>query len=100
MTVLDPATGRIRWQHDLADVLIAARVVLTDERVAFTSFAGVLHVLDRRDGHEVRTVAPRRLGGLPVATVAAPAAGARECSWPSGFGSGGSSCGIWREGLP
>jgi hypothetical protein len=66
--VLDPATGKLRWQHDLADVLIATRVVLTGDRVAFTSYAGVLHVLDRRDGHEVRALAPARLGGLPVAT--------------------------------
>ena len=61
--------GRLRWQHDLADVLIATRVVLTAHRVAFTSYAGVLHVLDRRDGHVVQTLAPARLGGFPVATV-------------------------------
>jgi outer membrane protein assembly factor BamB len=72
VTVLDPGTGRVRWQHDLADVLLATRVVLTAERVAVTSYAGVLHVLDRRDGHSVRTLAPGRLGGLPVATAPSP----------------------------
>jgi outer membrane protein assembly factor BamB len=72
VTVLDPTTGTLRWQRDLADVLIETRVVLTDERVAFTSYAGVLHVLDRRDGHQVQAVAPRRLGGLPVAMLPSP----------------------------
>lgn len=72
VTVLDPATGKVRWQHDLADVLLATRVVLTRDRVAFTSYAGVLHVLDRRDGHEVRALAAARLGGLPVATTPSP----------------------------
>jgi outer membrane protein assembly factor BamB len=66
VTVLDPDTGKVRWQHDLADVLIHTRVMLTKARVAFTSYAGVLHVLDRRDGHQVQTLAPGRLGGLPV----------------------------------
>jgi outer membrane protein assembly factor BamB len=71
VTVLDPDTGKLRWQHDLADVLIATRVVLTGDRVAITSYAGVLHVLDRRDGHLVQRLAPRRLGGLAVATTPA-----------------------------
>jgi outer membrane protein assembly factor BamB len=69
LTLLDPETGRIRWQRDLADVLLATRVVLTRNRVAFTSYAGVLHVLDRRDGHVVQRLGPGRLGGLAVATA-------------------------------
>lgn len=69
VTVLDPATGRLRWQRDLADVLIATRVVLTPHRVAFTSYAGIFRVLDRRDGHVVQRLGPARLGGLPVATA-------------------------------
>jgi len=72
VTLLDPETGRLRWQHDLADVLLATRVVLTGNRVAFTSYAGVLHVLDRRDGHVVQTLDPRRLGGLPAAIASSP----------------------------
>jgi outer membrane protein assembly factor BamB len=72
VTLLDPATGARRWQHDLADVLIGTRVALTRRRVAFTSYAGVLHVLDRRDGHVVERIAPADLGGLPVACVVAP----------------------------
>ncbi len=72
VSVLDVATGRLRWQHDVADVLIATRVALTGRRVAFTSYAGVLYVLDRRDGHLVEHVSPDQLGGLPVATVLAP----------------------------
>jgi outer membrane protein assembly factor BamB len=72
VTVLDAASGRIRWQHDLADVLVATRVGLTGHRVAFTSYAGVLHVLDRRDGHVVSRIEPGRLGGLPVATASFP----------------------------
>ena len=54
---------------NLADVLIEARVVLTADRVAFTSYAGVLHVLDRRDGHEIQALPPDRLGGLAVDTL-------------------------------
>ncbi len=69
VSLLDPVTGRLRWQRDVADVLVATRVALTGHRVAFTSYAGVLRVLDRRDGHVVRQLAPARLGGLPVATV-------------------------------
>jgi outer membrane protein assembly factor BamB len=69
VSLLDPTTGRLRWQRDLADVLVETRVVLTRHRVAFTSYAGVLRVLDRRDGHVVAQLAPGRLGGLPVATV-------------------------------
>ena len=69
VTLLDPATGRIRWQHDLADVLLATRVVLTGTRVAVTSYAGVLHVLDRRDGRVAQRLGPGRLGGLPVAAA-------------------------------
>jgi outer membrane protein assembly factor BamB len=72
VSVLDPATGHLRWQRDLADVLVGTRVVLTSQRLAFTSYAGVLHVLDRRDGHVVATVGPGRLGGLPVALAPAP----------------------------
>jgi outer membrane protein assembly factor BamB len=72
VSVLDPATGRLRWRHDLADVLLGTRVALTRRRVAFTSYAGVLHVLDRRDGHVVERLTPAELGGLPVATVVAP----------------------------
>ncbi len=72
VTVLDPATGRLRWQRDLADVLVATRVVLTPHRVALTSYAGVLHVLDRRDGRVVQRLGPARLGGLPVATAPFP----------------------------
>ncbi len=40
--------------------------MLAGNRVAFTSYAGVLHVLDRRDGHVVQTLgpgAPRRAPG-------------------------------------
>jgi len=69
VSLLDPATGRLRWQRDLADVLVATRVVLTEHRVAFTSYAGVLRVLDRRDGHMVQQLAPARLGGFPIACL-------------------------------
>jgi outer membrane protein assembly factor BamB len=72
VSVLDLASGRLRWQHDLADVLLETRVALTGGRVALTSYAGVLYVLDRRDGHLVERVSPARLGGLPVATEVAP----------------------------
>jgi outer membrane protein assembly factor BamB len=81
VTVLDPDTGRLRWRHDLADVVLETRVVLTATRVAFPSYAGTLHVLDRRDGRVVHTVAASRLGGLPVAGTAAP--------WPVGDRGGG-----------
>lgn len=67
VSLLDPATGHLRWRRDLADVLVATRVALSGRRVAFTSYAGVLHVLDRRDGHSIDRIGPGRLGGLPVA---------------------------------
>jgi outer membrane protein assembly factor BamB len=72
VSVLDAASGRLRWQHDVADVLLATRVALTGRRVAFTSYAGVLYVLDRRDGHVVDRLDPDELGGLPVATAVSP----------------------------
>jgi outer membrane protein assembly factor BamB len=67
-----PDTGRLRWRRDLADVLLATRVVLTGRRVALTSYQGVLHVLDRTSGREVQRIVPARLGGLPVAVARAP----------------------------
>jgi outer membrane protein assembly factor BamB len=72
VSAFDPTTGRLWWQRDLADVLLGTRVVLTRHRVALTSYAGVLHVLDRRDGHEVERLVPARIGGLPVAVAPAP----------------------------
>jgi outer membrane protein assembly factor BamB len=75
VSTFDLDSGRLRWQHDLADVLLATRVALTGHRVALTSYAGVLYVLDSRDGHLVARIAPERLGGLPVATVRAPGPG-------------------------
>lgn len=72
VSLLDPATGRLRWQHDLADVVLATRVVLTAHRVAFVSYRGVLHVLDRSDGREVAHLRPERLGGLAVAGLPSP----------------------------
>ena len=116
VTVLDPETGQLRWQHDLADVLIATRVVLAGNRVAFTSYAGVLHVLDRRDGHVVQTVAPARARRSPGGRRArssglgrtrrkrrtrrkgGSAEEAGECSWPCACGTGASNCGAWRRG--
>ena len=75
VSTFDLETGRLRWQRDLADVLLATRVSLTGHRIALTSYAGVLYVLDDRDGHVVARLAPERLGGLPVATVRAPGRG-------------------------
>jgi outer membrane protein assembly factor BamB len=75
VSLFDLASGRLRWQHDLADVLIATRVTITGHRIALTSYAGVLYVLDARDGHVVTRLTPDRLGGLPAATVRAPGRG-------------------------
>lgn len=75
VTVLDLASGAIRWQHDLAEVVLATRVLLSEERVAFTSYRGVLSVLDRGDGRLVARLGPDRLGGQPVATLRTPGAG-------------------------
>jgi len=75
VSTFDLESGRLRWQHDLADVLVATRVALVGRRVALTSYAGVLYVLDARDGHVVARFAPERLGGLPIATVRAPGSG-------------------------
>jgi outer membrane protein assembly factor BamB len=76
VSYLDPDTGHLRWQHDLADVLVGTRVVLSDHRVAFTSYRGVLHVLDRRDGREVDRIGPARIGGLVVSS--SPARGPHQ----------------------
>jgi outer membrane protein assembly factor BamB len=75
VSTFDLASGKLRWQHDLADVLLETRVMLAGHRVALTSYTGVLYVLDERDGHLVARVTPERLGGLPVATVRSPQPG-------------------------
>ena len=72
VSLLDLATGRIRWQHDLAHALIATRMALTARRVVFSSFSGELFVLDRADGHLVTQLGRDRLGGYPVALRRAP----------------------------
>ncbi len=72
VSLLDLATGRIRWQHDLAHALIATRMALTPRRVVFSSFSGDLFVLDRADGHLVARLGRDRLGGYAVALRRAP----------------------------
>jgi outer membrane protein assembly factor BamB len=72
VSVLDPATGRLRWRHDLAHALLETRVALTPARVTFTSFSGDLFVLDRSRGRLVERLGPRQLGGYPTATASAP----------------------------
>jgi len=72
VSLLDLATGRIRWRHDLAHALIATRMVLTPRRVVFSSFSGEVFVLDRADGHLVARLGRHRLGGYAVALRRAP----------------------------
>jgi outer membrane protein assembly factor BamB len=72
VSVLDPATGRLRWRHDLAHALLETRMTLTATRVAFTSFSGDVFVLDRSDGRVVARLGRRQLGGYPTATLPAP----------------------------
>jgi outer membrane protein assembly factor BamB len=72
VSLLDPATGELRWQHDLAHALLGTRLTLTPARVTLTTFSGDLFVLDRADGHVVARLGRRELGGFPASTVRAP----------------------------
>ena len=72
VTVLDPATGRLRWQHDLADVLVATRVVLT-------AAPGRVHVV-RRGPARAR---PSRRPRGAAARVPPGSAGSRSRPRPS-----------------
>lgn len=77
VSLLDLATGRLRWQHDLASALLRTRLDLTPSRVVFSSFSGDVFVLDRRDGALVAQLGRRRLGGYTVATLRPRWRGAR-----------------------
>jgi outer membrane protein assembly factor BamB len=55
VTVVDVATGAIRWQHADDWALLDTRVLMTGNTVAFHDFAGDLVMLDRTDG-ELRSV--------------------------------------------
>ena len=72
VTVLDRATGRIRWQHDVARALLQTRVMLTEGRVVFAADSGEVFVLARRGGSIVARLDVARLGGYPVALLGAP----------------------------
>ena len=94
VSLLDPATGRIRWQHDLADALIATRMALTRAGWCSSSFSGDLFVLDRADGHLVARLGRDRLGGYAVALRRAPwGPPARAARRPAPRTRGGSTCG-------
>ena len=67
VTLLDPATGAVRWQHDTDYLTIESRIALTAHRVVFTSFSGDLFALDRKSGRVVSQQNWRRLGGFPIA---------------------------------
>jgi len=66
------ATGKLRWEHDLARALLGTRMTLTPGRVTFVSFSGDVFVLDRRTGRLLARLGPRKLGGYPVSTLQAP----------------------------
>jgi outer membrane protein assembly factor BamB len=70
VTLLDRATGAVRWQQATQYVTIESRVALTADRVVFTSFSGEVFVLDRSDGRVVARMNWRRLGGYPIALAA------------------------------
>ncbi len=72
VTLLDRATGRLRWQHDLARAVLQTRVVLTGDRVAVAANSGEVFVLGRRDGRIASRLDADRLGGYPVALLRAP----------------------------
>ncbi|MFI5053022.1 MAG: PQQ-binding-like beta-propeller repeat protein [Acidimicrobiia bacterium] len=69
-TLLDLATGTVRWQHDFECPLLESRVALTDRRVVFKSFSGDIFVLSRATGRLVSQQSPQRLGGYPIAAEA------------------------------
>ena len=95
VSLLDPVTGRLRCSATSPTCSSPPGSPSPGHRVAFTSYAGVLHVLDRRDGHVVQQLAPARLGGLPVPPGSQRGSGAS--SWPSACESGASSSGAWSE---
>ena len=72
VTLLDRATGRLRWQHDVARALLQTRVILTEGRVVFGTYSGEVFVLARRGGRVVAGLDVAGLGGYPVALLRAP----------------------------
>ncbi len=97
VTILDPETGKLRWQHDLADVLIATRAVLVGNRVAFTSYAGAAprpRPSRRPRGADPGPRAPRRSpGGRRACSTGL--GGSADCSWPCASADWGCSCGAF-----
>jgi outer membrane protein assembly factor BamB len=72
VTLLDLATGAVRWRHDLEHALIDTQMPMTAHRVVFRSFSGDVFVLARADGRLVAQYGPADLGGYPIALVRPP----------------------------
>ncbi len=72
VTLLDLASGRRTWEHDLARALLQTRVTLTAGRVALGADSGEVFVLARRGGRVVARLDVARLGGYPVALLRVP----------------------------
>ncbi|MGH9025912.1 MAG: PQQ-binding-like beta-propeller repeat protein [Acidimicrobiia bacterium] len=68
VTLLDVATGTIRWQRALRRPVLHTRVLLTPAAVVITDEWGEVVVLDRDDGARRRRVRP---GGFPVGAAVA-----------------------------
>jgi hypothetical protein len=72
VTLLDLATGAVRWRHDVEYALMDTQMPMTARRIVFRSFSGDVFVLARADGHLVAQYSAAELGGFPIATVRPP----------------------------
>jgi outer membrane protein assembly factor BamB len=72
VTLLDLATGAVKWQHDSGHALLDTQMPMTADRIVFRSFSGDVFVLARSDGHLVQHSRPRELGGYAIAIVRPP----------------------------
>ena len=72
VTMLDTATGHVRWQRDVEQFVLETRVSLTSRRVTFVDFSGDVFVLDRRSGRIVSGASAADLGGFVVTAETTP----------------------------
>lgn len=63
VTLVDTRSGKPRWQTAIRDPILDTRVLLTDEAVVLSTYAGELVILDRGSGRVRRRVAA---GGYPA----------------------------------
>jgi outer membrane protein assembly factor BamB len=72
VTILDPASGRVRWERRLGSTVLQTRIGLTGRRVVLTTEDRDVVVLDRANGRVVRRIAGDGPGGWAVDAGIAP----------------------------